>query len=553
VGYRKWREHLPAVAPLIAPAQERIAMLPLQVVGTDANAATTADGLFEILSSALSGFEQPGGKIMAIPASEIRRRGIATAEEARRVYGANLAIMGNIERVGKSLRVTLNLVDTGHSRQVDSRTFDYDPASPVASRNGAVEQMAHLLNLDFTPAAQRELAAGDSAAPAAYTFYFEGRGLLSHYDVAGNLEKAIASFNRALSVDPNYALARSGLGEAYWRKARISGDKQAAGLAVENAEEAAKLDPNLAIVHSILGEIYGTVGREQEAIAELRKAIEIAPSNAEAPRELARIYANQGRFADAEALYIRATQSRPTDWYCHFLLGAFYFDQQRYQEAEAAFHRALALAPDNEISRRYLGANYLQQGRYQEAIRELQQSLSFKPNPGTYLTLGATYYYQHRFGEAVSALETAIDLDAEYYVYWGNLGIYYKWTPGDEGKAAPALGKAIELAEKLLEVTPNNYDIYADLAEYHARLGDAKKALAEIGRIPEPERKVRASRLAIVYELTGNRAEAIKFLRSSLTNPASLNQIKDDPDLAGLWKDPSFQSTIPQAARSAPR
>ena len=106
----------------------------LQMVGADTNAAATADGLFEILSSALSGFEQPGRKIMAVPASEIRRRGIATTEEARRVYGANLAIAGNLERVGKSLRVTLNLVDTVYARQVDSRTFTYDPASAVASR-----------------------------------------------------------------------------------------------------------------------------------------------------------------------------------------------------------------------------------------------------------------------------------------------------------------------------------------------------------------------------------------------------------------------------------
>ena len=169
------------------------------------------------------------------------------------------------------------------------------------------------------------------------------------------------------------------------------------------------------------------------------------------------------------------------------------------------------------------------------------------------MTLGATYYYQHRFPEAVSALETAIDLDANGYYYWGNLGIYYKWAPGGESKSAPALRKAIELAEKLLQVTPNDYDIRADLAEYRARLGEAKEALAEIGHIPDRERQPRAGRLAIVYELTGNRAQAIKFIGSTLTNPASLNQIKDDPDLAQLWMDPTFQKTIPLTLRNGGR
>ena len=84
-------------------------------------------------------------------------------------------------------------------------------------------------------------------------------------------------------------------------------------------------------------------------------------------------------------------------------------------------------------------------------------------------------------------------------------------------------------------------------------LGMRSRALAEIGQIPEPERKARASRLAIVYELTGKRAQAIEFLRSSITNPTTLNQIKDDPDLAGLWMDAGFQKIVPPSFRSAAR
>ncbi len=59
--------------------------------------------------------------------------------------------------------------------------------------------------------------------------------------------------------------------------------------------------------------------------------------------------------------------------------------------------------------------------------------------------------------------------------------------------------------------------------------------MEEISRIPATAREALASRLALAYELTGNRAKAIELIRSSLTNPATLNQIKDDPDLRGLW------------------
>ncbi len=418
----------------------------------------------------------------------------------------------------------------------------------MQSRNRAVDQMAGLLGFALTPVALRVISAGDTATPSAYTAYLEGRGFLARYDLRGNVEKAIETFRQSTQADPKYALAWAGLGEAYWRKAR-EGDKQSATLAVESAERAVQLDPSLAIVHSVLGEVYGTIGREDDAIRELKKAMELAPANAEAPRELARIYANLGRFKEAETSYLQATKARPTDWYGHLLLGLFYYERERYQEAEAALRRAMDFAPGNDIVSRNLGVVYLLQGRYDEAIFELQKSLQSKTNAGTYVTLGSAYYRQHKFKEAVEAVETAISLDSTRYFYWGNLGSYCKWAPGENGKAAVALHRAIELGEKVLEVTPTNYDIRADFAEYRARLGDAKGALAEIDRIPEPARQARASRLAIAYELTGNRAKAIDLIRSKLTNPASLNQIKDDPDLAALWRDPAFQKAIGQIGK----
>ncbi len=81
----------------------------------------------------------------------------------------------------------------------------------------------------------------------------------------------------------------------------------------------------------------------------------------------------------------------------------------------------------------------------------------------------------------------------------------------------------------------------ANLAEYYARLGDGRAALAQIDKIPAAARKPLTTRLALAYELTGHRDQAIALIRTNLTSAASLNQIKDDPDLGGIWKDPRFQ------------
>jgi hypothetical protein len=90
---------------------------------------------------------------------------------------------------------------------------------------------------------------------------------------------------------------------------------------------------------------------------------------------------------------------------------------------------------------------------------------------------------------------------------------------------------------KIEETDKSNLAVHANLAEYRARLGDSAGALAEIDRIPATARAPFTTRIAIVYELTGRRDKAIEVVRTYFKNPASLNQIKDDPDLAAVWRE----------------
>ncbi|MCZ2149776.1 MAG: protein kinase [Bryobacterales bacterium] len=532
--------------------EKLVAVLPFEVMGTGPEAAEIANGLMEVLTAAISDFERAHGKVAAVPSSEIRRRSIGSPEEARRVYGANLVLEGSAQPVGDKLQFTLALVDTATRRQVAAKVLEYDPRNAVAARNRAVEELARLLSVNVDEA-RKTVSGGDTSAPGAYSAYLRGRGLLARYDIQGNLDKAIGQFREAIREDSNYALAYAGLGEACWRKSRAEGDPEMAAEAVRNAERAVRLEPGIPVVHTTLGAIYGTSGREEEAIGELKEALRLAPGNAEAPRELGRVYVVLGRFREAEAAYLQATKARPTDWYGFLLLAAYYYQQERYEEAEAALKQARQLAPNNELVLRNLGMVYYFQGRYGQAVNELQQSLKLKSNATTYGTLAATFYLQHRFVDALSAIETAIDLDANRYFFWGNLGIYCKWTPGNEGKSASAFHKAIELGQKFLQVTPNDYDVRANLAEYKARLGDKAGALAEMERIPETARRARLARLAIVYELTGNRPRAVELLAASVKNPATLHQIEDDPDLAGLWADPALRNALGKAPRTPSR
>jgi tetratricopeptide (TPR) repeat protein/DNA-binding winged helix-turn-helix (wHTH) protein len=523
------------------PGEKRVAVLPLDLVGKDELVRALADGLVETMTSKLSQIESFEGKLMVVPASEVRSRGITSAEAARRIYGANLVITGSAQRLGDRIQFTLNLVDTASIRQIDSRTFEMDTANPIALRDEVTDGAIQMLALKLSPEASGSIGEGETSSPAAYSSYLKGIGYLARYDQSGNLDHAIESLADATRSDPRYALAFAALGRAHWMKAKRDSDSKEKDLAVNTILESIRLAPRLAEAHVRLGEIYADTGRIPEAVQEEWSALRIAPGNADAYRILGGAYSANGQYEQAEAVYREAVRRQPGDWYGHLMLGLFYSDRGLYKEAHKAFQSALNLTPDNEVIYRNLAVLDMQEGRFREASDTLAKTVNFQPNELTYLTLGVAYYYQRRYAEAAAAYKSGIDIYPGLYSLWGNLGSAYRQSPGDQQKAGQAFRKAIELAEEHLKVVQSDNNTRASLAEYWASLGQRDKALDEINKIPEQSRAAYADRIALAYELTGDRSRAVKTLEALPPDSPQLVYIRNMPDLEPLWHEPVFQ------------
>ena len=524
------------------PEEKRIAVLPFDVVGNDETVRPLADGLVETLTSKLTQIEEFQGKLMVVPASEIRGRNIHSAEAALRIYGANLVITGSAQRWSDRIQFTLNLVETATVRQIASRTFDFDAAKPIAVRDGAVNGAVRLLALKLSPESSSSLVAGETFTPGAYAQYLEGVGYLARYDFSGNTDRAIQSLTNATTLDANYALAFAALGQAHWKKAKAESNTTEARLALDNILKAIRLDPRAVDSRVKLAEIYSESGRQREAIQEAQGALRMAPENAEAYRVLGQALAAAHQYDQAEAAYRAAIQRRPADWYGHLMLGLFYLNRGRNADARAEYEAARKLTPDNEIVYRNLAALDMSDGNFHRASDMLSKAIRFEPAPRTYSTLGIAYYYQRRYQEAAVALKSAVDLDPNRYTSWGNLGTINRHLPGSEPPAREAFQKAIALAGKTLAVMKADYNTHANLAEYWAKLGDKRKALAEIDLIPDSERGPLMDRLILAYELTGDRKRAITAVKSLPPGHSALVYSKNDPDLEPLWRDPDLRS-----------
>ena len=145
------------------------------------------------------------------------------------------------------------------------------------------------------------LREGNTAVGGAYALYLQARGHLQRFERAENLESAISLLQKALEQDPAYALAYAALGEAYWRLYELKKRPELVALAQDNCRKALGLNDLLAPVHVTLGMIHRGTGKGEEALADLRRALDRDPRSAEAYREMGRAERALGRNAGSGA------------------------------------------------------------------------------------------------------------------------------------------------------------------------------------------------------------------------------------------------------------
>jgi serine/threonine-protein kinase len=193
---------------------------------------------------------------------------------------------------------------------------------------------------------------------------------------------------------------------------------------------------------------------------------------------------------------------------------------------------------------RNLGAVYNAQGRFAEASAAFQKSLQISPNASVYSNLGTSLFFQGLYQESVAAMEKAVELGANNYQTWANLGDAYRQMPGKENDAREAFQTAAKLVRDL-SPKPNDAELQSRLAVYLAKIGEHQAAL-NLARVVEGLKTNPAvlARLVLVYEICGRRAQALNSLAAALEQKYSLEEIKRDPDLLEMRKDPNYHKLV---------
>ena len=534
-------------------SKETLAVLPFDYVGNSSSDEAFSSGLFEILANKLS--QLAGGRLKVISAHEVLKQKVRSATEAQKLLGAQLILTGKLHPSAVGFTLSLALVDAATQATLESREIQATREELAMVPDKLLEQAVQMLKLRGTPQGSGLRAGyGLTNVPEALALYLRGRGYLQRYDRSENIEKAIDAFDRALALDPSFALAHAGRAEAYLRRYQSTKDSSFLAQAGRSCQRAIELNPQLFDVHLIMGLIHSTAGEYQDAIISFESALKVQPENADALRELANTYVAAGRLDEAEASYKRLIRVRPDDWSTYKDLGVFYNNVGRLEEAVSNFKRVVDLTPDNYWGYRNLGGLYLRLKDYRNAEIALRRSIELQPTDAAYSNLAVLYYLQGRYVEASENFRKAIELNSNNGTIWGNLGDAYRWIPGKESEAKDAYRRAIALLEKELSVNPLDVQARANCAMYWSHLGDNERAFAELNSALKlkPGDGFVLSRAAIVYEQAKMRDRALAAVEGAIKGGFQ-NEVENWPPLRSLRQDRRYRELIERCCKADSR
>jgi len=425
-------------------AIKSLAVLPFKTLGAGESDEYIGLGLADTLITRLSNLR----KVLVRPTSSVlkyigRDPGFARAGQELDVEAI---LEGSVRRSEDKIRVTVQLINVRDSSPIWAGTFDAKMTGIFNVEDSIAERVAEALALPLTGVQKELLAKRYTENYEAYQLYTQGVFFWNQRTRQG-IQKAIAYFNQALAIDPNYALAYAGLADCYVLNSAEEGQRDVLPKAREAATRALEIDNNLSEAHSTLGAVKQRLELDWPGSeSELRVALELNPNNALAHFRRGMNLATIGRFDEAVAEIQKSLEIDPFSIPTRKAVPHILYWSRRNDEAIAEYQKVIEMAPDFPMAQRELGLVYEQKGMYPEALEQLKKSLAL---PGNYFKTMNTADLAHLYAvwgkssEARKVLEELIHNSEQRYASAYGIAVIYAGL-GEKDKALEWLNKAYE-------------------------------------------------------------------------------------------------------------
>jgi TolB-like protein/DNA-binding winged helix-turn-helix (wHTH) protein/Flp pilus assembly protein TadD len=418
-----WRRPFPVIRSL--------AVLPLESLSNDATQDYFADGMTDRLISDL-------GQLSALRV--ISRTSVMAYKRARKPVGqiarelnVDAVVEGTVFRSGDQVRITAQLIEASADQQLWSESYEGEIRDTLALQSKVAKAIADEIRLNLNPREQAALKSREVVKPEAYESYLKGRYFWNKRTADG-LKVALAYFNQAIEEDPTFARAYSGLADTY----ALLGDWQYAVMPATEALPKAKVAAIKALeLDATLGEAHNSLGFALDvfdwdlaaADKEFQRALALNPGYATAHQWYAAHLIVLGRNDEAVREMRTAASLDPLSLIIGADLADFLVIAHSYDESIRESRKTIELDANFALAHNQLGQAYLQKHLSAEAIAELQKAVRLSGNsPTCVANLARAYIAAGQRREAVTLLDdlqkrsNASDAHAEIAVIYAALG-----------------------------------------------------------------------------------------------------------------------------------
>lgn len=384
--------------------------------------------------------QRPGETIQPAQALDISRRSQAES-----------FVLGSFARLGEKLRVDLQLYDTRSGRLVASESLTVDRVEQILTQ---VDLLTFKLaaRLGAAPTQQEQRAGlGDVMTDNLEAYRSYSLAVEKTYELQS--AEAIALFEKAVALDPQFAMAYGRIGytyavtEQFAEKAKPYLEKAFqlsnrltekdrfyinAWYSIANLDYAGAIRSFRKIIsqypmeveaYRTLGYLLRGEGQHDEAVRVLKQSLVIDQEARDVHNALGLIYLDLHKYDQAIAAHQRYVQLAPAEPNAYDSLGMSYQSAGQYAEALAAYGQALALQPDHFITSIHLGNTYVQLGRYESALAQFRRLVQIAPNDfsrsRSYGSIAETYLRKNDLRQAAAAAR--MELQLEKYNVWNSV------------------------------------------------------------------------------------------------------------------------------------
>ncbi|MDQ6652177.1 MAG: protein kinase [Acidobacteriota bacterium] len=434
-------------------AIESIAVLPFQNRSTEADTEYLADGLAESLIYRLS--QLPNLKVS--PTSSVFRYKGKEIDPVKvgKELGVTAVLSGRMVQRGDNLTISAELVDVRYNKLLWGEQYDRKMSDLLVTQREIAREIVEKLKLKVS-GEEKGLAKHYTESNEAYQLYWKGRFYWNKRTEEG-MQKSLEYFQQAIEKDPNFALAYSGLADAY----NLLGAQDAVAGGIPPTEvmpkakaaalKALEIDDTLAEAHVSLAHVKYYYDRDWPAAErEFKRAIELNPNYPVAYHWYAVYLMSAGRLDEALAQSRKAQELDPLSLPINMTLGWVLLIARHYDQSLEQLRKTLEMDPNFIPTHHRLGLLYEQEGKYDEAIAEFKQVLNLSAGkPLGIATLAHAYALAGKREEAQKNLAELQEMSKHRYVSPASIAIIYA-ALGDKDQAFAWLERADKANDLIL-------------------------------------------------------------------------------------------------------